>query len=196
MTAARVGVVALQGGVREHVDLLVGLGAEVVELRRPADLLGPDGYRVDALVLPGGESSTIDRLLRLFGLGKPLAAAIRAGLPTLATCAGLIQLATRIEDPAPGQQSLGVLDVDVRRNAFGRQVDSAEVALETAWGPAEVAFIRAPAVTRVGAGVEVLATFHGQAVGVAQGAITGVAFHPELTGETLFHRRLLAQILR
>ena len=134
----RVGVVALQGGVLEHVDLLVSLGADAVPLRRPEDLLGADGLRVDALVLPGGESSTIDRLLRLFGLGEPLRQAIEAGLPTLGTCAGMIQLAAEILDPAPGQGSLGVLDVSVRRNAFGRQLDSAEVHLDTEWGPAEV----------------------------------------------------------
>lgn len=144
MNSPRIGVVALQGGVREHVDLLAGLGATTALLRRPDDLVGPDGWRVDALVLPGGESSTIDRLLRVFGLGDPLAAAIADGLPTLGTCAGLIQLAARIEDPAPGQGSLGILDVTVARNAFGRQIDSAEVELATAWGPARVAFIRAP----------------------------------------------------
>ncbi len=188
----RVGVVALQGGVREHVDLLVSLGANAAPLRRPEDLLGADGLRVDALVLPGGESSTIDRLLRLFGLGEPLRQAIEAGLPTLGTCAGMIQLAAEILDPAPGQGSLGVLDVSVRRNAFGRQLDSAEVHLDTAWGPAEVAFIRAPAVERQGPEVEVLARHQGRVVAVRQGAIVALSCHPELTGETLFHRRLLA----
>lgn len=194
MNSPRIGVVALQGGVREHVDLLAGLGATTALLRRPDDLVGPDGWRVDALVLPGGESSTIDRLLRVFGLGDPLAAAIADGLPTLGTCAGLIQLAARIEDPAPGQGSLGILDVTVARNAFGRQIDSAEVELATAWGPARVAFIRAPRVSAHGPGVEVIATRDDAVVGVAQGAVTGVAFHPELTGETLFHARLLSLV--
>ena len=187
-----VGVLALQGGVREHVRLLESLGARTAPLRVPSDLAGPDGLRVDALVLPGGESSTIDRLLRLFGLQEPLADAIRGGTPTLGTCAGLILLARHVLDPAPGQRSLGVLDVTVRRNAFGPQVDSAEAHLETADGPARVAFIRAPQVTQTGPGVEVLARHAGRVVAVRQDAITGVAFHPELTGEPLFHRRLLA----
>ncbi|MEA5117628.1 MAG: pyridoxal 5'-phosphate synthase glutaminase subunit PdxT, partial [Propionicimonas sp.] len=166
----------------------------VVELRVPSDLTGPDGLRVDGLVLPGGESSTIDRLLRTFGLFEPLAAAIRDGLPTLGTCAGLVLLARRVLDPAPGQRSLGVLDVTVRRNAFGPQVDSSEVDLPTAWGPARVAFIRAPLVTGAGAGVQVLARRGDGIVGVRSGMTTGIAFHPELTGETLFHRRLLADV--
>ena len=194
MSRPRVGVVALQGGVREHIDLLASLDAVPVELRRPADLVGADGQRVDAVVLPGGESSTIDRLLRMFGLGDPLRDAIAAGLPTLGTCAGLIQLATRIEDPAPGQACFGVLDVTVRRNAFGRQIDSAEMGLDTAWGRTQVAFIRAPEVVSYGPGVTVVATVHERVVAVAQGSITGIAFHPELTGETLFHRRLLDAI--
>lgn len=190
----RVGVVALQGGVREHMELLESLGAETVPLRQPSDLLGADGLRVDAVVLPGGESSTIDRLLRLFELGEPLSQAINDGLPTLATCAGLIQLATTIEDPAPGQGSFGVLDVTVRRNAFGRQVDSAELELETSWGPARVAFIRAPEVVAYGPAVSPVARRGEHVVAVRQGAITGISCHPELTGETLFHRRLLASI--
>ena len=191
----RIGVLALQGGVREHVRLLVGLGAQVAELRVPADLEGPDGLRVDGLVLPGGESSTIDRLLRMFGLFDPLRAAIGSGLPTLGTCAGLVLLADRVQDPAPGQRSLGVLDVTVQRNAFGSQVDSAEVDLETADGPVRVAFIRAPRVVAQGPEVEVLARRGEAVVGVRQGSITGVAFHPELTGETRFHRRLCADAL-
>ena len=192
--APRVGVVALQGGVREHIDLLTSLDAIPVPLRRPADLVGPDGLLVDAVVLPGGESSTIDRLLRMFGLGEPLSEAIAAGLPTLGTCAGLIQLAARIEDPAPGQTGFGVLDVTVRRNAFGRQIDSTEIRLETEWGLAQVAFIRAPEVVSLGAGVTPLASLHDRIVAVTQGSITGIAFHPELTGETLFHRRLLDSV--
>ena len=194
MSRPRVGVVALQGGVREHVELLAALDADPVPLRRPADLSGPQGLLVDAVILPGGESSTIDRLLRLFGLGEPLAEAIRDGLPTLGTCAGLIQLASRMDDPAPGQGCFGVLDVAVRRNAFGRQVDSAEMLLDTAWGPAQVAVIRAPEVVSYGPTVTPIATLHDRVVGVTQGSITGIAFHPELTGETLFHRRLLDAI--
>lgn len=188
----RVGVLALQGGVREHEELLSHLGASVTRVRAVPDLVGPDGPRVDALVLPGGESSTIDRLLRIFELFEPLRDVIASGLPTLGTCAGMILLARRIIDPAPGQQSLGVLDVDVRRNAFGAQVESAEVALDTTLGPAHVAFIRAPEVVRVGADVEVLARWSDAVVAVRQGTIVGLAFHPELTGEEVFHRALLA----
>lgn len=186
-----VGVLGLQGGVREQVRLLERLDAQVVVLRTPAQLLGPDGLRVDAAVLPGGESSVIDRLLRNNGLFEPLRAAIAGGLPALGTCAGLILLARRLVDPAPGQQSLGVLDVVVRRNAFGPQVDSAEVNLDTAYGPATVAFIRAPKVVEVGPGVEVIAHHQEAIVGVRQKSIIGIAFHPELTGEAGFHRQLL-----
>ncbi|GAA2182803.1 pyridoxal 5'-phosphate synthase glutaminase subunit PdxT [Brooklawnia cerclae] len=189
-----VGVLALQGGVREHERLLESLGVGVAPLRTPSDLTGPDGLRVDGVVLPGGESSTIDRLLRTFGLFEPLRAAIAGGLPTLGTCAGLVLLARRVLDPAPGQQSLAVLDVTVRRNAFGPQVDSAETDLATAYGSARVAFIRAPMVAAQGTGVQVLARRGDAVVAVRQGAITGIAFHPELTGEPLFHRRLLDDV--
>lgn len=189
-----VGILALQGGVREHELVLEGLGVRVVQVRTPSDLVGPDGLRVDGLVLPGGESSTIDRLLRMFGTFDPLRDAILGGLPTLGTCAGLVLLADEVLDPAPGQQSLRVLDVAVRRNAFGPQVDSAEVDLPTVDGPAKVAFIRAPMVTRQGVAVLVLATHLGGVVAVRQGCVSGLAFHPELTGETLFHRRLLDDI--
>ena len=192
MSAVTIGVLALQGGVAEHVRVLQELDARTVPLRTPSDLLGPDGLRVDALVLPGGESSTIDRLLRTFGLFEPLRTAIADGLPTLGTCAGLILLAREVLDPAPGQQSLGVLDVAVRRNAFGSQVDSAELDLETTDGPVRVAFIRAPEVVAVGPDVDVLARRGDAVVAVRSGVVTGLAFHPELTGEARFHRRLLA----
>ena len=191
----RVGILAVQGGVREHQELLVGLGAKVTHVRAASDLLGPDGPRIDALVLPGGESSTMDRLVRIFELFDPLRTVIAAGLPTLGTCAGLILLAHRIIDPAPGQQSLAVLDVDVRRNAFGAQVDSAEVNLDTRLGRTHVAFIRAPEVVRVGEHVEVLGSWTGAVVAVRQGPIMGLAFHPELTGETTFQRALLASAI-
>lgn len=189
-----VGLVALQGGVREHRLMLEGLGARVVPLRSGADLVGPDGVRVDAVLLPGGESSTIDKLLRMFDLFEPLRASIAAGLPALGTCAGLVLLAADVDDRAPGQRSLGLLDVTVRRNALGSQVDSAETELASTLGPLRVAFIRAPIVTRVGPGVDVLARRDEHVVAVRQGAITGIAFHPELTGETVFHRRLLDSV--
>jgi 5'-phosphate synthase pdxT subunit len=181
-----VGVLALQGGVREHASLLESLGAGVRLVRRVGELAG-----LDALVLPGGESSVMDRLLRGTGLGEPLAAAIRAGLPTLGTCAGLVLLATELVDPAPGQQTLGVLDVTVQRNAFGSQVVSEESVLDTALGTARVAFIRAPRVVRVGTSVTELARHHGSVVAVRSGAVIGVSFHPELTGDATFHDALL-----
>ena len=128
-----VGVLALQGGVVEHMRAAESLGARAVKVRAPEDLEG-----IDALILPGGESSTVDRLCRTFGLFEPLQEAIRGGLPTLGTCAGLIMLSSGIEDPAPGQQSLGVLDVSVNRNAFGSQVASAEVDLPWLGPPSDV----------------------------------------------------------
>lgn len=185
-TRPRIGVLALQGGVVEHLQLVTGLGADAVRVRTPPGL-----DTIDAIVLPGGESSTIDRLLRIFGLADPLRDRIRAGLPTLATCAGLITLAAEIADPAPGQQSLGILDITVQRNAFGAQVESEEAVVDTVDGPVRAAFIRAPIVTRVGPDVEVIAEHRGQIVGVRQGNITAVAFHPELTGDATLHRRLL-----
>ncbi|CAL8900176.1 pyridoxal 5'-phosphate synthase subunit PdxT [Kocuria varians] len=190
-----VGVLALQGGVVEHMRAAESLGARAVKVRAPEDL-----QALDALILPGGESSTVDRLCRTFGLFEPLRDAIRGGLPTLGTCAGLIMLSSQIEDPAPGQQSLGVLDVTVNRNAFGSQVASEEVALDwLAPDPASgaegatvrAAFIRAPEVTRTGEGVEVLARHRGAVVAVRQGSVLGISFHPELTGDTTLHRTLL-----
>jgi 5'-phosphate synthase pdxT subunit len=189
-----VGVLGLQGGVSEHIELLDALGVRTRWVRTPSDLIGADGVRLDAIVLPGGESSVIDRLLRMFDLFEPLRSVIGAGLPTLGTCAGLILLADQVLDPAPGQRSLQLLDVTVRRNAFGSQVDSAEVGLETVDGPVKVAFIRAPQVVEVGPGVEVIARRGEAIVGVRAGAITGLAFHPEVTGEPRFHQRLLADI--
>jgi len=191
VSTPRVGVLALQGGVAEHVRLLEDLGAGVSLIRRPRELLGPDGARVDAVVLPGGESSTIEKLLRTFHLDEPLRLAIDQGLPALGTCAGLILLARTVLDPAPGQRSLGLLDVAVRRNSWGAQQASAEVRLTTEWGAAEAAFIRAPGIEAVGEDVQVLARHRGAVVAVRQGAVIGLTFHPELTGEALFHRRLL-----
>jgi 5'-phosphate synthase pdxT subunit len=189
-------VLALQGGVKEHRLILEHLGARVSLVRSAGDLAGPDGPLVDGLVLPGGESSTIDKLVRTFDLYEPLKTAIATGLPTLGTCAGLVLLATDVVDPAPGQRSLGVLDVTVARNALGPQVDSAEVDLPTTFGPMRVAFLRAPIVTRVGPEVEVLARWEGRVVGVRQALVTAIAFHPELTGEPAFHRRFLADVAR
>ena len=190
---ARIGVLALQGDVAEHVTMLRSLGADVVEVRLPRDLEGLEG-----LVLPGGESSVMDKLLRLFTLQEPLRALIRQGLPVLGTCAGLILLADTLEDGIPGQQTLGGLDVSVSRNAFGSQVDSTEVDLSIdpiEGEPMTVALIRAPLVTTVGEGVRVIAKMpDGGIVGVEQGALIGVSFHPEITGDTRLHRYFLERV--
>ncbi|WP_026373785.1 pyridoxal 5'-phosphate synthase glutaminase subunit PdxT [Agrococcus lahaulensis] len=192
--APRVGVLALQGDVREHAAMLESLGAEVSLVRSPAQLAAVDG-----LVLPGGESSVIDKLARQLELREPIRERISAGMPVLGTCAGLILLAERILDGLPTQLPFGGLDVDVRRNAFGSQVDSFETELEVpALGaePVHATFIRAPVVERVGEGVEVLAAVGERIVAVEQGAVTGIAFHPEVGGEPRFHRRLLDRVER
>ena len=188
MTTAPIGVLALQGGIAEHLALLTEIGVQPSRVRTPTDLAGLAG-----IVLPGGESSTIDRLLRIFQLTEPLRAALLGGLPTLATCAGMIVTAREIADPAPGQRSLGALDITVQRNAFGAQVESEEAVVDTIDGPVRAAFIRAPIVTRVGPGVEVIAEHRGRIVGVRQGVLTAVSFHPELAGDATLHRRLLAR---
>lgn len=182
-----IGVLALQGDVAEHEEMLRGLGVTVSEVRLPQHLLGLDG-----LVIPGGESSVIDKLLRIFELREPLRAHIRAGLPVFGTCAGLILLAELVQGAIAGQETLGGLDITVARNAFGSQVDSseAEIVIEGVEGPPLiVAFIRAPVVTRVGTGVSVIATLSdGSVVGVSQGNLMGVSFHPEITGDDRLHQ--------
>lgn len=189
-----VGILALQGGVSEHAEILEQLGACVVLVKKAEQLEG-----LDALVLPGGESTTIDRLTRLFDLRQPLIDAISGGLPTLGTCAGLIMLSREIADPAPGQQSLGLLDVRVGRNAFGSQVSSAEMTLDWqdaagAVRPVRAAFIRAPRAISAGKNVEVTARYRGEIVGVRQGNLLGISFHPELTGDTSVHEELLGLV--
>jgi 5'-phosphate synthase pdxT subunit len=162
----------------------------VREVRKPQDLEGIEG-----LVIPGGESSVIDKLTRIFDIAEPLRARIAGGLPVLGTCAGLIMLADSLEDAIEGQQTFGGLDITVLRNAFGAQVDSfeAEVTIEGIEGdPLEVAFIRAPIVTRVGEGLNVIATLaDGRVVGVTNGVLMGVSFHPEITGDDRLHRMFL-----
>lgn len=191
--APRVGVLALQGDVREHVRVLTDLGAEVTTVRRPAELAAIDG-----LVLPGGESSVIDKLSRAFGMREPVREAIATGMPVYGTCAGLILLADRITDGIVGQQTFGGLDVTVRRNAFGSQVDSFEVDLDVpALGepPVHAAFIRAPLVEEAGDGVERLALLDdGRVVAVRQGSLLGTSFHPEVTGEHRFHALFLDMV--
>ena len=189
-TPPRVGVLALQGDVREHVRVLTDLGAEALKVRRPEELAGVDG-----LVLPGGESSVIDKLSRSFGMREPVRDAIAAGMPVYGTCAGMILLADRITDGIVGQQTFGGLDVTVRRNAFGSQVDSFEVDLAVpvlGEQPVHAVFIRAPLVEDAGPGVESLAQLEdGRIVAVRQGSLLATAFHPEVSGEHRFHRLFL-----
>lgn len=175
--------------------MLESLGATVREVRQVSDLEGIAG-----LVIPGGESTVMDKLTRLFGLAEPLQALIRQGLPVLGTCAGMIMLADRLEDGIEGQHTLGGLDITVQRNAFGSQRESFDVSLEVQGlegGPVDVSFIRAPVVTAMGPGVEVLAELpDGRVVAVAQGAILALSFHPEVTGETRLHQRFLDSVDR
>lgn len=189
-TRPRVGVLALQGDVREHARVLADLGADVALVRRPSEL-----EAVEGLVLPGGESSVIDKLARAFGMREPLREAIASGLPVYGTCAGLILLADRITDGIAGQQTFGGIDATVRRNAFGSQVDSFEVDLDVpVLGDPHVhaVFIRAPLVESTGDGVEHLATLDdGRIVAVRQGSLLGTSFHPEVSGEHRFHELFL-----
>jgi len=188
-----VGVLALQGDFREHIAVLNDLGANTVPVRRPEEL-----DLIDGLVIPGGESSVMDKLARTFGLFDPLKAKIAAGLPMYGTCAGLIMISNTVLDAITGQQSLGGLDVAVRRNAFGSQLDSFETDIEIpALGerPVHAVFIRAPVVESVGDDVTVLAALaDGRIVAVEQGALLGTSFHPEMTGDTRFHEYFLRKL--
>lgn len=181
-----VGVLALQGDFREHLAVLRGLGADTVAVREPGDLEG-----IDALVIPGGESTTIGKLAVRFGLLEPLRDAISGGLPTYGTCAGLIFMAAAVTEG--DQHLLGVLDVVVRRNAFGRQNESfeADIDIEGLDTPFHAVFIRAPWVAKVGSAVDVLASVGDHPVMVRQGAMLATSFHPELTGDTRIHEMLL-----
>ena len=181
-----VGVLALQGDVREHVAALTAAGAAVRTVRRPDEL-----DTVDGLVIPGGESTTMSKLAVLFGMLEPLRERVRAGMPVYGTCAGMIMLAEKILDPRSGQETIGGIDMIVRRNAFGRQNESFEAAVEIAeidGGPVEGVFIRAPWVESVGAEVQVLAEHQGHVVAVRQGNALATSFHPELTGDHRLHR--------
>ena len=188
MNDPRVGVLALQGDTREHLAALREAGAQAITVRRRAEL-----DSVDALVLPGGESTTISLLLREFGLLEPLRVRLADGMPAYGSCAGMILLASEIIDAGePGREAcaLGAIDMTVRRNAFGRQVDSfeADVSFQGLDGPAHAVFIRAPWVERVGSAVEVLATADTHIVAVRQGPMLATAFHPEVTGDLRVHR--------
>lgn len=188
MSAPAVGVLALQGDTREHLAALSEAGAQASTVRRRTEL-----DAVDALVIPGGESTTMSLLLCEFDLLEPLQQRLAAGMPAYGSCAGMILLASEILDAGePGRQALplGAIDMTVRRNAFGRQVDSfeADVDFRGLDGPAHAVFIRAPWVERVGAGVEVLARAGDHIVAVRQGAALATAFHPEVTGDRRVHK--------
>jgi 5'-phosphate synthase pdxT subunit len=189
----KVGVLALQGDVREHLRVLSALGADAIPVRRREDL-----DAVAGLVIPGGESSVMDKLGRAFGLVEPIRERIAAGMPVYGTCAGLIMLADTLRDAIAGQQTLGGLDIVVRRNAFGNQNDSFETDLvvpELGDPPVHAVFIRAPVVEEVGEGVTVLAELpDGRIVAVEQGNLLGTAFHPEMTDERRFHARFLDRV--
>ena len=180
----RIGVLALQGDVREHVASLESLGVETLTVRRPGELAQCDG-----LVLPGGESTTMIKLARIFELLDPLRERIRGGMPAFGTCAGMILLAERIVDGVDGQETIGGLDITVRRNAFGRQVDSfeGEIAVKGLDEPVHGVFIRAPWVEETGPGVQVLATSNGHAVAVRQGHLLATSFHPEVGADARMH---------
>jgi pyridoxal 5'-phosphate synthase pdxT subunit len=193
-----VGVLALQGDVREHLAALAEIGVLARPVRRPTELA-----EVDALVLPGGESTTIDKLTRAFELREPILDRIKQGMPAYGSCAGMILLADRIVDAVPGQQTFGGIDMTVRRNAFGRQVESFEEDLSfagVAGEPVRAVFIRAPWVEEVAPQVEVLAKVEagpaeGRIVAVRQGNLLATSFHPEITGDTRVHR-LFAEMVR
>jgi 5'-phosphate synthase pdxT subunit len=190
VSSPTIGVFALQGDVREHLRALRDLGVDATPVRRPAELEACDG-----LVLPGGESTTMAKLARTFELFEPLQKRIRGGMPTVGTCAGMIMLADRIEGGTSDQETLGGLDITVRRNAFGRQVDSFEGDLEFAGLDERVhaVFIRAPWVEQVGPTVEVLARVNageaaGRIVAVRQGPLMATSFHPEVDSDGRIHQ--------
>lgn len=193
----KVGILALQGDVGEHAAMLRNLDVEPIEVRRPADL-----DTVEALVLPGGESTTLSLLMTSVGLGPPLAERLQSGMPALGTCAGMILLARDVADGRADQVRLAAVDIAVRRNAFGRQVDSFETDLDVpamAGGRFHAVFIRAPFVERIGPGVEVLATVEGRDGGehpvlCRQGPVVVAAFHPELSGDGRLHELFLNRV--
>jgi pyridoxal 5'-phosphate synthase pdxT subunit len=194
-TSPVIGVLALQGDVREHLRALRGAGARAVAIRRPDELDGIDG-----LVIPGGESTTMWRLATAFELMDPVRKRIAAGLPAFGSCAGMIMLADRLADGVVGQQTFGGIDMTVRRNAFGRQVDSFETELDLhgiEGPPLHAVFIRAPWVDQAGPAVEILAADRstGRIVAVRQGPLLATAFHPELTADDRIHG-LFAEIVK
>ena len=185
----KVGILALQGDVREHGSALRELGADPVEVRSPEELAA-----VDALVMPGGESTTLSLLMASNGLDEALARRLAEGMPAFGTCAGMILLAADVSDGRPDQRSFGAIDIGVRRNGYGRQVESFETDLSIEGAgpePMHAVFIRAPQVERVGEGVEVLASHGDRPVVCRQGAVLVSAFHPELSSDTRLHALFL-----
>jgi 5'-phosphate synthase pdxT subunit len=190
----KVGVLALQGDVREHVNALAACGADPIAVRRPSEI-----SEIDALVLPGGESTTIAQLSEIFGLYEVIRNRIADGMPVYGSCAGMILLANEILDSKEGQKTFGGLDITVRRNAFGRQVDSFESDISFNDGSAALiraVFIRAPWVERVGASVEVLASVEDHPVAVRSQTLLATSFHPELTGDLRIHRYFIEEVAR
>ena len=187
--APRIGVLALQGDVREHTRALASAGAEAVRVRTPAEL-----DDVDGLVIPGGESTTIGKLLVTFGLLEPLRKRVHEGMPAFGSCAGMILLADRVLDGTADQVGIGGIDMTVRRNAFGRQVDSWEGDVAFAGEPLHAVFIRAPWVEECGSEVDVLARADDRIVAVRQGPLLATAFHPELTGDPRVHALFVSMV--
>lgn len=198
LSLPRIGVLAVQGDVREHLWALTELGADAVTVRRPAEI-----EAIDGLVIPGGESTVMDKLVRAFDLREPLLRRIAEGMPAYGSCAGMIMLADRIADGRPDQQTLGGLDITVRRNAFGRQVDSFEQDLDYAWrdsavtGTVHAVFIRAPWVEQAGPEVQVLARVSegvaaGRIVAVRQGNLMATSFHPEVGADRRIHAEFVS----
>jgi len=190
----KVGVLALQGDVREHISSLIACGVDPISVRRPSEI-----DQIDALVLPGGESTTIAQLAEVFGIYDQLKARIAAGMPVYGSCAGMILLANEILDAKAGQKTFGGLNITVRRNAFGRQVDSFESDISFNDGSTELikaVFIRAPWVEKVGDGVEILATVENHAVAVRSKTLLATSFHPELTADHRIHRYFIEEVAR
>ncbi|AZS70797.1 pyridoxal 5'-phosphate synthase glutaminase subunit PdxT [Streptomyces lydicus] len=194
MSTPTIGVLALQGDVREHVKALTDAGALARPVRRAEEL-----DEIDGLVIPGGESTTMSKLAVVFGMLEPLRAFVRAGKPVYGTCAGMIMVADKLLDAREDQETFGGVDMIVRRNAFGRQNESFEAAIDVAGipgGPVEGVFIRAPWVESVGGAVEVLATYDGHTVAVRQGNVLATSFHPELTGDHRVHALFVDMVRR
>jgi 5'-phosphate synthase pdxT subunit len=185
----QIGVLALQGAFAAHSECLSSLGVQSIEVRTPEQLIG-----VDALLMPGGESSTMSQLLESSGLFDPIAERIASGMPVFGTCAGMILLASEVLDGRSDQRNFSAIDISVRRNAFGRQVDSFETTVSTSVGEFHGVFIRAPRIERVGEEVEVLGSINDEPVLVKQGNVLAASFHPELSGDARLHDYFVSMI--